>query len=155
MQATVRPEVREFFERFERAGRELDPDAVMGSYAENFLSLDSSSAHALTPQALVSLLPQRRALFESIGGDGMQLAHIEETPLDDDHTLVRTSWTLRMRPDCARAPIILWSTFVLRRRDGAWRIVLYLNHQDMRKLFEGLRRAARQPSTPIPGPRGA
>jgi hypothetical protein len=98
MQATVRPEVREFFERFERAGRELDPDAVMGSYAESFLSLDSSSAHALTPQALVSVLPRRQALFESIGGDGMELGHIEETPLDDDHTLVRTSWTLRRRP---------------------------------------------------------
>lgn len=135
MQSPVRPEVREFFERYERAGRALDPEAVANSFADNFLSLDSSSAHALTPQALISALPRRKALFESIGSDGMDLEHIEETPLDDDHTLVRTSWTLRMRPDSPRPPVTLWSTFVLRREEGAWRIVLYLNHQDMGKLL--------------------
>jgi len=77
-------------------------------------------------------------LFEAIGGDGMELADLSETPLDDRHTLVRTSWNLRMRNGTGRDPISLRSTFILRRDDGAWRIVLYLNHQDMAKFFTGL-----------------
>jgi hypothetical protein len=32
-------------------------------------------------------------------------------------------------------PVCLRSTFILRKDDQAWRIVLYLNHQDMAKLF--------------------
>jgi len=135
MQSPLRPEVREFFERYERAGRELDPEAVTSSFADTFLSLDATSAHALTPDALISTLPRRKVLFERIGCDGMELGHIEETPLDDDHTLVRTSWTLRMRGDSPRPPITLSSTFLLRREEGAWRILLYLNHQDMGKLL--------------------
>ena len=59
-------------------------------------------------------------------------------PLDDLHTLVRTSWLLRMRGQPAGDPLLLHSTFILRKDEGAWRIVLYLNHQDMNKLFSEL-----------------
>jgi Domain of unknown function (DUF4440) len=138
MQSTVRPDVRAFFERYERAGRDLDWEALTSSFAHTFLSLDSTSTTALTPETLMAALPRRKALFESIGSDGMELAQIDETPLDDDHTLVRTSWTLRVGADSARPPFTLWSTFVLRREEGAWRIVLYLNHQNMAELFSTL-----------------
>jgi len=40
-----------------------------------------------------------------------------------------------MRNQAPRDPIFLLSTFILRREDGAWRIVFYLNHQDLAKLF--------------------
>jgi hypothetical protein len=43
-----------------------------------------------------------------------------------------------MRPGPPRDPVCLRSTFILRQDDGAWRIVLYLNHQDMNKLFRDL-----------------
>ncbi|HUA46044.1 MAG TPA: hypothetical protein VMA77_12490 [Solirubrobacteraceae bacterium] len=135
MQSAVRPEVREFFERYERAGRELDLEAVTSSFADTFLSLDATSAHTLTPHALISALPKRKALFERIGSDGMELGDIEETPLDDGHTLVRTSWTLRIPGGSLRRQIALSSTFLLRRQEGAWRIVVYLNHQDMGKVL--------------------
>ena len=59
-------------------------------------------------------------------------------PLDDLHTLVRTSWNLRMHQQPPSGPLRLRSTFILRKDNGAWRIVLYLNHQDMNKLFTEL-----------------
>jgi hypothetical protein len=43
-----------------------------------------------------------------------------------------------MRDQASRDPIFLLSTFILRREDGTWRIVLYLNHQDLNKLFSEL-----------------
>lgn len=142
MSANVRPDVHEFFERYERASRNLDPDVLAPCFADQFLSLDSSSAHSLTPAALMAALPHRKAMFESIGSEGLELGQIEETPLDDVHTLVRTSWILRLRGESPRTPITLWSTFLLRREQGAWQIVLYLNHQDMGKLFSSLGAAA-------------
>ena len=43
-----------------------------------------------------------------------------------------------MRNEPPRDPVRLHSTFILRKDDRAWRIVLYLNHQDMTKLFHDL-----------------
>ena len=138
MRSTPRPDVREFFERYERPGQSLDAGVLARCFAKQFLSLDSSSSQALTPAALMAALPRRKALFQSIGSDGLELNGLEETPLDDMHTLVWTSWMLRLRGESAHAPITLKSTFVLRREHGEWRIVLYLNHQDMGKLFSSL-----------------
>ena len=134
----VRPDVRAFFQRYDRASDELDTEALTTSFCDVFLSLDASSAVALSPQALLAALPRRKQLFHAIGSDGLELADISEMPLDDLHTLVQTSWNLRMHEEPPRGPICLLSTFILRKDEGAWRIVLYLNHQDMNKLFTEL-----------------
>jgi hypothetical protein len=136
--APVRPDVRAFFRRYERAAEDLDTEALASMFWPVFMSLDASSAAALSPQALLAALPRRRQLFEAVGSDGLELADISETPLDDLHTLVRTSWNLRMRNQPPRDPVCLRSTFLLRKDDRTWRIVLYLNHQDMSKLFHEL-----------------
>ena len=104
-------------------------------FSSVFLSLDPKSAAAVSPHALLAVLPRRRQLFQAIGCDGLVLADISETPLDDLHTLVRTSWRLLMHDQAPRDPIFLLSTFILRMEEGAWRIVVYLNHQDLAKLF--------------------
>ena len=135
---SVRPDVRDFFRRYQRAGEDLDSPALANSFCGVFLSLDPNSATAVSPQALLAALPRRKQLFEAIGSDGLELADISEMPLDDLHTLVRTSWRLRMRDEAPRDPVFLLSTFILRKEDGAWRIVLYLNHQDLAKLFSEL-----------------
>jgi hypothetical protein len=135
---SVRPDVRDFFQRFQSAGEDLDSAALASLFSSVFMSLDANTATAVSPQALLAALPRRRQLFEAIGSDGLELADISEMPLDDLHTLVRTSWRLRMRDQAPRDPIFLLSTFILRSEDGAWRIVLYLNHQDLNKLFSEL-----------------
>ena len=143
---SVRPDVRDFFQRYQSAGKGPDSEALASFFADVFMSLDPNSATAVSPQALLAALPRRRQLFESIGSDGLELADISEMPVDDLHTLVRTSWRLRMRDPQPRDPIFLLSTFILRREDGAWRIVLYLNHQDLNKLFSELGDGDRVPA---------
>jgi len=142
---SVRPDVRDFFRRYQSAGEDLDNEALASLFSGVFMSLDANSATAVSPQALLAALPRRKQLFEAIGSDGLELADISEMPLDDRHTLVRTSWRLRMRSQAPTDPIFLLSSFILRREDGAWRIVLYLNHQDLNKLFRELAPAQGDP----------
>jgi hypothetical protein len=137
----VRPDVRDFFRRYQQAADELDSEVLASLFSGVFMSLDVNSATALSPQALLAALPRRRQLFEGIGSDGLELADISEMPLDDLHTLVRTSWRLRMRDRALRDPVFLLSTFILRREGGGWRIAVYLNHQDLNRLFSDLARA--------------
>jgi hypothetical protein len=148
----VRPDVRAFFGRYERAAEDLDAEALASMFWPVFMSLDASSAAALSPQALLAALPRRKQLFEAVGSDGLELADISEMPLDDLHTLVRTSWNLRMRNQLPRDPVRLRSTFLLRKDDRAWRIVLYLNHQDISKLFHELALATEARSGVQAGP---
>jgi hypothetical protein len=132
----VRPDVRAFFRCYERAATDLDSEALASCFCAVFMSLDASSAAAVSPQALLAALPRRKQLFTAIGCDGLELADISEMPLDNLHTLVWTTWNLRMRDERPSDPVCLRSTFILRKEDQAWRIVLYLNHQDMNKLFD-------------------
>ena len=134
----VRPDVRDFFQRYQKAADELDSETLVSLFCGVFMSLDVNSATAVSPQALLAALPLRRQLFEAIGSDGLELADISEMPLDDLHTLVRTSWRLRMRDRALRDPVFLLSTFILRREDGVWRIAVYLNHQDLSRLLSDL-----------------
>src|SRR5580693_4290353 len=115
----VRPDVRAFFRRYERASEDLDSQALASLFCAVFMSLDASTATALSPEALLAVLPRRKQLFEAIGSDGLELAAISELPLDDLHTLVRTSWNVRMRNEARHDPLCLRSTFILRKDDGA------------------------------------
>jgi hypothetical protein len=139
MRAAVRPDVRSFFERFQQASDSLDTDVFGEVFHDFFLSLDPGSAHSVSRDALLAALPARGQLLASIGASGADLATIAESPLDDQHTLVSTTWAVRFeavgesgpgerRPE----PLTLLSTFLLRRdAGGPWRIVVYLNHQDI------------------------
>lgn len=146
--STVRPDVRAFLDRYARAGRDLDTDTLTSSFAETFLALDPNSAVSLTPKALLAALPRRKALFESAGSDGLELDQLTETPLDDVHTLVGATWHLRM-PDPGRGPVPVRSTFMLRREGATWRIVVYINHEDIGQLVGNLTGDDRHAGTEI------
>src|SRR5262249_14687299 len=47
----ARPDVRAFLQRYDRAAHDLDTDALMSSFADVFLTLDASTAAAVSPQA--------------------------------------------------------------------------------------------------------
>ena len=96
-----------------------------------FLNLDPASATSVSREALLSALPMRENYFGSLGVDGMDLATVAETPLDAIHTLARTTWSVRFSPGVTARPLTVSSTFLLRHSDDGWRIVAYLNHQDV------------------------
>jgi hypothetical protein len=133
-ETAVRPDVRAFFDRYAHAGDRLDDTALTDSFHEVFLSLDPTAATPVPRAALLAALPRRKEMFESAGVGTMVLSTLGESPLDELHTLAHASWTA---PVESGEPLTLSSTFLLRRdATGApWRIVVYLNHQDVGELI--------------------
>ena len=132
MPITARPDVLEFFDRYRRGADTADPDVVRDCFAETFLNLDPRSAGPVPREALIQALPGRARLFAAIGVEALELTELREQPLDELHTLVATTWTARFSPEAADAePLLLPAHFLLRRQDGAWRIVAYLNSTDL------------------------
>jgi hypothetical protein len=144
--ASVRPDVRAFFEEFEQAANALDTSTLAELFGDQFLSLDPARAACVPRDAFLRALPARERLFGSIGATGTTLTEMRETPLDDRHTLVETSWAVRFGPDApATRALTLRSAFLLRRRDRRWQVAVYLNHEDIGAVIGSL--AAGAPGT--------
>jgi hypothetical protein len=141
--ASVRPDVRAFFERFEQAANVLDTTTLAELFGESFLSLDPVRAACVPKDAFLRALPARERLFGSIGATGTTLTDIRETPLDDLHTLVETSWAVQFGPEAAAGvALTLRSAFLLRRQDERWEVAVYLNHQDIGAVIGSLAQGA-------------
>jgi hypothetical protein len=124
----ARPDVLEFFDRYQR---ETDT-----TFAETFLNLDPRTCSPVPREALIQALAGRAQLFGSIGVEALELTELSETPLDDLHTLVATTWTARFSPGADDAePLVLPSQFLLRRSGDSWQIVVYLNSTDLAAVF--------------------
>jgi hypothetical protein len=118
-------DVRSFFEAFQRHNSAEDLDAVVSQYADPFLHADPSGTRAVRIADHKAELPERMALFKSIGSKSTTLLSFEEHELDQLHVLVLTKW----RWDFGDKGDV--ATFILRRKAGAWSIVFYLNHYDV------------------------
>jgi hypothetical protein len=142
--ASVRPDVRAFFEQFEQAANGLDTAVLAELFGDQFLSLDPARSACVPKDAFLRALPARERLFGSIGAAGTTLTEIRETPLDELHTLVETSWAVQFGPDApaAAAGLTLRSAFLLRRQDGRWQVAVYLNHQDIGAVIGSLAQGA-------------
>jgi hypothetical protein len=140
---TVRSDVLDFLDTYQKGADTDDPQIVRTCFAETFLNLDPRTAGPVPREALIQALPQRARAFASIGVQRLELTEVSESPLDEHHTLVATTWSARFRDDMADAePLTLPSHFLLRRQGGSWQIVAYLSSTDLAEVFS--RRAVRR-----------
>jgi len=121
-------ELYEYFQNFSAAG----PDR----FAESFMSLDPRTVSILTRDQLRAALPMRQQMFSTMGVEALEIAEVDALDLDDQHVLARTTWTARMSRD-TETPLEFKSTYLLRRHDTSWRVVVYLNHQELRTAVTG------------------
>ena len=135
MPISARPDVLEFFDRYQRGAETSDPEVVRDCFAETFLNLDPRSAGPVPREALIQALPGRAQLFATIGVEALELTELSEQPLDELHTMVATTWTARFAADADAAPLVLPSHFLLRRQSPSWQIVADLNSTDPAAVF--------------------
>lgn len=119
------PDVIAFFAGFERASSEVDLAALTGCFLDTFLVGDAHDARQVPRAAFLEALPGRSAAASAAGIGPAALTDLSADPLDEHWVLARTRWS------AARAggpALLMASTFLLRRHDGALRIAAYLNH---------------------------
>jgi hypothetical protein len=133
MTSAVPGEIEQFFADFEEASRAQAWTRYGDLFLPQFLNLDPRSCGSVARDDLIAFLPQRKAIFDRAGATGTVLTTLETEWMDPRHVLARTSWDVLF--DHPRAPVVLRTTFVLRREDG-WRIAVYLNHGSLLELLE-------------------
>lgn len=123
----LEPDVATFLDDFDARSAAGDGGAAL--FAGTFLALDPVRAVSLTPAVLAAALPARRNMFSQAGLGPAGRVDAWQLRLDDRHVLVAANWAAE-RSD-GRPPLGLASTFLLRREDAGYEVVVYLNHQDL------------------------
>jgi hypothetical protein len=125
-------EIAELFADFERASDEEDWAHYGELFLESFLNLDPETAGPVARDDLIAFLPHRKGVFDRAGATGTRLRTLRVEPLDAGHALARTTWDVTFTRE--RTPVVLETTFLLRREDR-WRIAVYLNHGSLLELL--------------------
>ncbi|WP_427889158.1 hypothetical protein ACQHIV_37935 [Kribbella sp. GL6] len=132
MSDAPRPEVVDFFRRYEAVAADGSrSDELLTIFHPTFLAVDPSTVSTVPVERLIATLPAREQLFAAHGVTGMRLESVRESPIDAVHTLADTTWSLQ--PDGGE---VVTSTFLLRLEGGEWRILVYLNHHNIRDVLE-------------------
>jgi hypothetical protein len=134
---TLDDQVREFFDRFTAASDGPDVEALGELFGETFLAADPAGARPVPRELFLQALPRRAELFAAAGITRVALDDLRYEALDGTYVLARTGWRGE-RVDAhgeRAAPLRLDSSFLLRRDGDRLRVVLYLNHQDLRAVL--------------------
>jgi len=131
--------MREFFDAYARAADSVDLTFFESAYAETFMFAGPAGVQAVKRDDFLKVLPRRKAFFASIGLTGTQVSRLDETMLDELHTMVRVEWALRFEK-APRPPIVDQSsaTYVLRRNEPSAQIVFQIDHQDLTRRAQEL-----------------
>jgi len=125
-------EIRRFFETFEQTSAGGDIDRMVALFADPFMSADSTSVRAVNASEFRAALPKRKQLFSTLGCTSTKLISVEETPLDDRYVMAKTIWQWEFPQPVE--PIVLPSTYIIRKGGDAPLIVFYLTGDVMSVL---------------------
>lgn len=110
-----------------------DIDRMVAQFADPFMSADSTGVRVVQASEFRAALPKRKQLFAAIGSTGTRLVSVEQTPLDDRYVMVKATWRWEFsRP--VEPPIVLPSTYIVRKGGDATQIVFYLTGDVMSVL---------------------
>lgn len=133
-------ELREFVERLSASGRDTASSGA-DLFHDQFFSLDPNAATLVTREQLRSALPARAAMFTSIGARGTCLRDLAAHRIDEQHVLVQTTWDV-LFAEPSTEPLVLSSSYLLRRAGADWSVLAYINHQDIGALVSKRRASA-------------
>ena len=131
--------IREFFDAYAKATGSLDLAFLGSAYGDTFLFASPGGVQAVKREDFLKVIPKRGAFFKAAGLVASQVHGLEETRLDENHTMVKVHWSLRFEKGPGQSIVDeIAATYVLRRQQESWQIVFQLDHQDLAKRVQEL-----------------
>ena len=124
--------IEAFFKEYEQAGNTVNTAQLLTQFADNFVVASPQGTKSIRASDFVTILPQRKALFDQMGCKSAPLDSLRTTPLGDYYVLVETTWRFYFSlPRNRSEEVDVDSTFLIHTANDALKIVLYLPHQDI------------------------
>src|SRR6266498_5955365 len=106
--------IKLFFEGVEKASNTLNLDLIDSQFADQFIFADPYGTRVIEKQKFLSALPKRQEFFKSLGHQSTKILSLDETPIDDQYTMVKAHFLLEFRKSSGEiAEVKLDSTYIL------------------------------------------
>jgi hypothetical protein len=129
--------IAHFFDSFARQSNGDNIQSQVAQFADTFLAAGPQGAKCVHSSDFGPALLKRKQYFDGLGCQPSTLVSINETPLDARYVLVRTQWRMTFtRPAADPEPVLADSTFIVDTASEAFKIVLYLAHQDILQILK-------------------
>ena len=129
--------IKMFFEGVQQASNTLDLSLVDAQYEDQFIFADPNGARVIEKQKFLPVLPKRREFFKSIGHQSTKVLSLEETPIDDQYTMVKAHFLMqfqKMPGHTVEARVD--STYILFMKGDTPRIVMHIEHEDLQQAMK-------------------
>jgi hypothetical protein len=124
--------IKKFFEGVEKASNTLDLDLIDSQFADQFIFADPSGTRVVEKQKFLPFLPKRREFFKSIGHQSTKVSSLEETPIDDQYTMVKAHFLMQFQKATGEVKEInLESTYILFMKGDTPKIVMHIEPEDV------------------------
>ena len=134
----VSDQIRAFFEEFERANNAFEPDLLAPLVGGSLVGANPNGVlQVVSKEDYLAGTAKSQAYLHSLGFQFIKAVPVEEIPLSEHYTLVKTKGTMRLEKT-PRQPIDLVhdAAYILFIIDGKPRIVFTLTHEDPMKMAQ-------------------
>ena len=129
--------IKKFFEGVERASNALDLSLIDTQYADQFIFADPDGTRVIDKGRFLPALPRRREFFKSIGHRSTKVLSLEETPIDDQYTMIRAHFLMKFKKASGQiAEANVASTYILFMKGESPKVVMHMEHEDLQQAMK-------------------
>jgi hypothetical protein len=128
--------IKKFFEGVEQASNSLDLQLIDSQFADQFIFADPNGARVIEKQKFLPALPKRQEFFKSLGHQSTKVLSLEETPIDDQYTMVKAHFLMQFQTPGQVIEAKVDSTYILFMKNDAPRIVMHIEHEDLKEAMQ-------------------
>lgn len=129
--------IKEFFEGVETASNTLDLNLIDAQFADQFIFADPNGTRVVEKQKFLPFLPKRREFFKSIGHQSTKVLSLEETPIDDQYTMVKAHFLMQFQKTNEEVrEINIDSTYILFMKGETPKIVMHIEPEDVQQAMK-------------------
>jgi hypothetical protein len=129
--------IKIFFEGVEQASNTLDLDLIDAQFADQFIFADPNGTRVIEKQKFLPALPKRQEFFKSLGHQSTKVLSLEETPIDDQYTMVRAHFLMQFQKTPGQiAEANVDSTYILFMKGDLPKIVMHIEHEDLKEAMQ-------------------
>jgi hypothetical protein len=129
--------IQKFFEGVEIASNTLNLDLIASQFADQFIFADPNGTRVVEKQKFLPFLPKRREFFKSIGHQSTKVSSLEETPIDEQYTMVKAHFRMQFQKATGEVKEInLDSTYILFMKGDTPKIVMHIEPEDVQQAMK-------------------
>jgi hypothetical protein len=132
--------IRQWFLDYAEAASTFDAERVSQHYTDCYVEAGPKGATCVkNDDDYRTAVSKRRGFFEGLGFKFAKIVSLDDTPLDDNYSMVKVHWQMRFEP-AAGHPIDAEfdNTYFVYHKDDNPKVVCYISHQDEETMMREL-----------------